>query len=138
MLHSLLTKGSSFRGLSISFYDLIAYQHFPATFLFTSRHQFAPGDTAMFSIFGNSTNIVSWVDDPHSRGTLEILTSCIVTIFLCVWTALHLNLPLPINAKQPWYAKRQFWRKIGWLILTLLAPEMAMYTACSNAEKPKE
>ena len=83
----------------------------------------------MYSIFGNSTDAVSWADNPHRRGTQEILTSCTITIFLCVWTAVHLNLPLRTKAKQRWYAKRQLWRKIGWLILTLLAPDMAIYTA---------
>ena len=42
---------------------------------------------------------------------------------------MHLNLPLRTEAEQRWYAKRQLWRKIGWLILTLLAPDMAIYTA---------
>ena len=92
----------------------------------------------MYSIFGNSTDMVSWVDDPHRRGTLGILSSCIVTILLCVWTALHLNLPHQTNNKQSWYAKRQLWRKIGWLILTLLAPEFSVYTAWSQHREAKE
>ncbi|KAG7006666.1 hypothetical protein G7Y79_00013g034380 [Physcia stellaris] len=83
----------------------------------------------MFSIFGNNTNIVSWVDDPNRRGTSGILSSCIITMVLCVWTALHLNLPHHSHAKQKWYAKRHSWRKFGWLVLTLLAPEFAVYTA---------
>lgn len=87
---------------------------------------------SMYSIFGNSTDAVSWADNPHRRGTQEILTSCTITIFLCVWTAVHLNLPLRTEAEQRWYAKRQLWRKIGWLILTLLAPDMAIYTAWSQ------
>lgn len=92
----------------------------------------------MFSIFGSSTDIVSWVDEPHRRGTLQILSSCIVTILLCVWTALHLNLPRQIGkVKRPWYANRQLWRKIGWLILTLLAPEMTVYVAWSQHREAK-
>lgn len=91
----------------------------------------------MFSIFGNSTNIVSWVDDPYRRGTLEILSSCIVTTFLCVWTALHLNLPCHKDVRQPWYAQDQLWRKIGWLTLTLLVPEMTVYAAWSQYREAK-
>lgn len=91
----------------------------------------------MYYIFGNSTNIVSWVDEPNRRGTQEISTSCIVTIFLCVWTALHLNLPHRTNAKQAWYAKRQLWRKIGWLVMTLLVPEMTVYTAWFQRREAK-
>ena len=83
----------------------------------------------MFHLFGNTTNIVSWVDDPNRRGTSGILSSCIITMVLCIWTALHLNLPLRSHAKQKWYAKGHSWRKFGWLVLTLLAPEIAVYTA---------
>lgn len=95
-------------------------------------------EATMLSIFGNSTHIVSWVDDSNRRGTQDILTSCIVTIFLCVWTALHLNVPHRSDHKRSWYAKRQLWRKIGWLVLTLLAPEIALYTAWFQCREAME
>jgi hypothetical protein len=37
---------------------------------------------------------------------------------LCVWTAIHLNLPENKKTTQ------QYWRKLGWLVLGLLAPEI--------------
>lgn len=46
-----------------------------------------------------------------------------ITTSLCVWTAVHLNIP-PSNQK---YA--QFWRKLYWLGIGLFAPEMVAYTA---------
>lgn len=75
-------------------------------------------------LFGNSSEkIVHWQADCGSRGTFDILSTCIITLLLCIWTAVHLNVPPP----------GQYWRpaleKVGWLFLALLAPEMIAYTA---------
>ncbi len=74
-------------------------------------------------LFGNGTDIVHWRPNPTTRGTSNILTTCLITLLLCVWTAVHLNVSPPGSFWQP------FWRKVGWLILALLAPEMVAYTA---------
>lgn len=34
-----------------------------------------------------------WVSSPNSRGTLEIIWSCVFTIFLCCWTSVYANIP---------------------------------------------
>ena len=74
-------------------------------------------------LFGNGTDLVHWESSPKTRGTFDILSTCIITMLLCVWTAVHLNVPPPDS----------FWgpklRKVGWLILALIAPEMVAYTA---------
>ncbi|KAH9821435.1 hypothetical protein Tdes44962_MAKER04925 [Teratosphaeria destructans] len=44
-------------------------------------------------------------------------------MFLCVWTAVHLNLP---EHKKEWQQK---WRHLGWLLLALLAPEVVAWNA---------
>lgn len=75
-------------------------------------------------LFGNGTNIVHWKASPTKRGTFDILTTCIITMLLCVWTAVHLNIPSPDEG----FWKPKF-RKTGWLILALIAPEMVAYTA---------
>ena len=74
-------------------------------------------------IFGNGTDIVHWQPNPQIRGTFDILSTCIITMLLCVWTAVHLNVSPPGTVWAPRL------RKIGWLILALLAPEMVAYTA---------
>jgi hypothetical protein len=38
---------------------------------------------------------ITWQPEPRGRGTLSVLWSCILTMTLCVWTALHLNVPPP-------------------------------------------
>jgi hypothetical protein len=73
----------------------------------------------MFSPFGMTGNkTASWHPEPTFRGTYAILSNCIVTIGLCVWTTLHLNIPE--------YEKTlmQYLHKIAWLIIGLFAPEL--------------
>lgn len=74
-------------------------------------------------LFGNGTDIMHWKPSPNTRGTFDILSTCVITMLLCVWTAVHLNIPPPGSVWKPRL------RKFGWLILALLAPEMVAYTA---------
>lgn len=46
------------------------------------------------------------------------------TIFLCVWQAVHLNIPPP---GEPPY--KQIFRRIGWSILAIIAPEVVALNA---------
>ncbi|KAF2140459.1 uncharacterized protein K452DRAFT_359536 [Aplosporella prunicola CBS 121167] len=91
----------------------------------------------MLNIFGNRTDTVFWVPEPTQRGTFGILSSCIVTTLLCVWSAVHLNIPQKEDEERPWYAKHQFWRKIKWLFLALLAPELVAYGAWRQRRQAK-
>lgn len=70
--------------------------------------------------FGNETIVppVNWQPEPNVRGTWSIISSCLLTLSLCLWTALHLNIP-EHNGNQ-----YQRVRKFGWLLIGLLAPEM--------------
>ncbi len=79
----------------------------------------------MVSSFGNVTanQTSGWQPEPDFRGTWTILSSCIITISLCVWTAVHLNLPEHRKLSQ------HFWRKLKWLVLGLAAPEIVAYVA---------
>ncbi|KAJ7191419.1 hypothetical protein GGX14DRAFT_578999 [Mycena pura] len=64
-----------------------------------------------------------WMDEPNTRGTYSLVSSCIFTLGLCVWTAVHLNIP------ERGGGARQFFRKLGWLAIGLLAPEAVTFTA---------
>ena len=61
---------------------------------------------------------------PSSRGTIDILLSCTITLSLCVYTAIHLNIPAPGEPK--WYSTL---RKAKWTIIGIFAPEIALFTA---------
>jgi hypothetical protein len=65
----------------------------------------------------------SWVSSPSGRGTWDLLYSCTFTIFLCVYSAIPLNVP-------PDESKFRFWlRKTKWVFIAILAPELVVYTA---------
>jgi hypothetical protein len=44
-------------------------------------------------VIDSSTKAQGWTPAPNNRGTIDILWSSCLTIFLCSWTALCLNLP---------------------------------------------
>ena len=49
-----------------------------------------------FALFLNGTNsgeYVGYVEDPNGRGTASLVISCLLTLVLCVRSALHLNVP---------------------------------------------
>ena len=75
------------------------------------------------NVFGNASDILVWQSEPTYRGTWNILSSCLITLGLCLWTALHLNIA------QYKKESSQKWRKVGWLVWGALAPELVSTTA---------
>jgi len=74
----------------------------------------------MYSPYGYRlpNDTATWHPEPLRRGTFGLLSSCLITMGLCVWTSVHLNLP------EPGKRNRQFWRKALWLVYGLFAPEL--------------
>jgi len=95
----------------------------------------------MESIFGNASSAKTrWEPEPTRRGTFGILSTSIITLGLCIWTAVHLNLPALDEAPWDWVCRRRLWkdswswpgqtlRKAVWTILGFLAPEMVAFAA---------
>ena len=65
-----------------------------------------------------------WVSEPNGRGTWSVLYSCVFTLSLCVWSAIHLN--IPPRGEPP---IRQWLRKTNWVIIAILATEVVLYSA---------
>jgi hypothetical protein len=84
----------------------------------------------MISPFGNATVLpeAMWHPEATQRGTFGILSSCLITMSLCIWTAVHLNLPR--HKKES-----QFGRKVWWLMLGLMAPEVVVWSAWRQRSK---
>jgi len=61
------------------------------------------------------------------RTKINIIWSCLVTIFLCTWVAIHPNVPGP-NAT--WLTTTL--RRVQLMILTILAPEAIIIWACGS------
>ena len=60
-----------------------------------------------------------WVDQPDSRGTFDIITTCVSGILICLWVMLHLNIPYP---NEPWW--RITIRKLMYLGVSIVVPEL--------------
>lgn len=68
----------------------------------------------------------SFVGSPTIRGTTDILWSCVITLVACLYTALHLN--VPVSTKVVPMLKE----KLKWVVIGLVAPEFVLYLALSQ------
>jgi hypothetical protein len=90
--------------------------------LFTCISTAAPVATSINST--RSHDFVGYVSEPNVRGTASLLLSCVLTLVLCVWSALHLNVPQ--------YDARRITCllcNIRWIITGVYAPELVVFTA---------
>ena len=72
----------------------------------------------------NDTIVTGWVDDPNGRGTFTIVSSCVLTLSLCVYTSMHLNVrPHGRTELQAWIETTK------WVVFGILAPELLVYVA---------
>ncbi|CAJ2506397.1 Uu.00g005270.m01.CDS01 [Anthostomella pinea] len=85
-----------------------------------------------FSIYSNLTadaitnghQLVGYIQDPNGRGTTSLVVSCLLTLVLCVWSALHLN--VPPRDQSRWQA---LWLNVRWIVAGIYAPELVVFTA---------
>jgi hypothetical protein len=71
---------------------------------------------------------VSWVSDgDNKRSTISLLYNCLFTIFLCTWSAMHLNVPGEKESQL-----QTFRRKCKWMLIGVLAPEYVAALAVSE------
>ena len=89
------------------------------------------------------TTPANFVSSPDSRGTLDILWSCLFTIIACTWTIQHLNVPEQREGRDPgwkgdlkWKLKR-IYASIKWMLITMVAPEMVMGRALADLVSAK-
>lgn len=67
---------------------------------------------------------VKWQPEPETRGTFTILSTCLITMALCVWSSVHLNLP-----GKPGSWLEAFLRRLLWITCSLFAPEFLILVA---------
>jgi hypothetical protein len=92
------------------------------------------------SVVANNTALpVGWQKEPEFRGTFRIIWAPLLTLFLCVWTAVHLNLPRN-KEKTRWYLlpKRQYWRRALWFTIGVFLPEMVAWCALRQYQEAKK
>ena len=67
---------------------------------------------------------VGWQSDPNNRGTFTLVSSCVLTLTICVYSAMHLNVPPHGESSL------QFWlRTIRWALLGIFGPELVVFKA---------
>lgn len=71
---------------------------------------------------GNGT--VGFIPQDANRHTTSLLLSCILTLILCVYTAVHLNI---VPKDEPSW--RTFAREVWWCLIGLYGPELVVFTA---------
>ncbi|OQN97222.1 hypothetical protein B0A48_16764 [Cryoendolithus antarcticus] len=88
----------------------------------------------MLRPFGNVTVLppAQWHAEPQSRGTFNILSNCLITMLLCIWTSVHLN--LPEHRKE----HAQAYRKLSWMLIGLLVPEFVVWNAWEQRKRVKQ
>ncbi|TRX93761.1 hypothetical protein FHL15_005437 [Xylaria flabelliformis] len=65
-----------------------------------------------------SNSTIGWQAGPAERDTLTLVYGCLITIFTCTWTVLHLNVP---GLSDKWWEIAM--RKAKWMAITVLLPE---------------
>lgn len=77
------------------------------------------------------SNRLQWTNPPDHRGSLDILWTCLSTLGLCVWTAVHPNVQLD-----------GCWRKsnlerIGMMVVAIVLPEVIICSAWEQLHTAK-
>lgn len=80
----------------------------------------------LHAVSSNATEEITtgWTSSPNNRGTIDIIWSCIVTMFLCSWSVLCLQIPSKRDTKFD-----LLWRRAWLTALCALGPEITMQLA---------
>src|SRR5579862_8496084 len=82
----------------------------------------SPNNSSSFNTTAQTTT--AFVKEPSGRGTIGLLNSCISTLILCVWTAIHMNIPPPGLGRR-----RQIWFRVWWALVAIFAPKVVLLRA---------
>lgn len=91
------------------------HRHLPSNFL-----------SPIFDCYPIMSNRVGWEPEPNSRGTLGLLSSCFGTLLICVYNAVHINVPCS-GARHIWFYQNV--RKAKWVFVGVFTPELLALTA---------
>ncbi|GKT51303.1 uncharacterized protein ColSpa_11484 [Colletotrichum spaethianum] len=77
--------------------------------------------------FAGASSTTGWVSEPNGRGTFGLICSCVLTLTICVWTALHLNVPAARST-----VRGRALEGTKWVLYGIFAPELVVATAASQ------
>ncbi len=92
---------------------------------------FCSNSSVVFS--PNLTRINGWVDQPDTRGTIDIIWTNVFAVFICTFTLLCLNIPAANDT--PWKITS---RRLFWMGLAIAGPEFLLTAACGQLSTAQE
>lgn len=69
---------------------------------------------------------VGWAQAPQTRGTFDLLLSCLTTLSLCAWTAYHPNIHFARSGWSRWA------HRLSWMLIAVFVPEVVLWCACDQ------
>jgi hypothetical protein len=112
--------------------------------LFVSLIALSRAYTTFDTVCSTPPIAVNYVSSADTRGTLDILWSCLFTIIACTWTVQHLNVPEQREGRDPgrlgdikWGMKRG-WTSTKWMLATVIAPEILLAKYWGDLENARE
>ncbi|KAN0092364.1 hypothetical protein V8E51_018211 [Hyaloscypha variabilis] len=75
---------------------------------------------------------VGWVSSGSGRSTSDILWSCFSILLVCTYKCIHFNVPSRKESEAGWFTWiwcRKWLKKMGWMMLIVLAPEIGVTMA---------
>lgn len=94
---------------------------------------FAQSTGAIGSGKVDDTVTIGFVQEDNKRDTVSLLISCFATLGLCVYSAVHLNVP-----RKGERSYQVLLRELKWCIVGLFAPELILYTAWRQLASAKQ
>ncbi|KAJ7761218.1 hypothetical protein DFH07DRAFT_918404 [Mycena maculata] len=91
------------------------------TFLSAHRYSREMARPPAYPALDSEARINARGDITGCQTLLHLIWSCLLTIFLCAWVSLRLNVPPP---KQGVLAR--FWRKLRMMLIALIVPELIL------------
>ncbi|KAK7439921.1 hypothetical protein CaCOL14_003368 [Colletotrichum acutatum] len=80
-----------------------------------------------FAAAAPPSSTTNWAPEPNGRGTFGLICSCVLTLTICVWTALHLNVPAARST-----LRRRSLERTKWVLYGIFAPELVVATAAAQ------
>ncbi|KAK3947558.1 hypothetical protein QBC32DRAFT_81341 [Pseudoneurospora amorphoporcata] len=84
--------------------------------------------------FLSTTIAPPWVDSPNTRGTGDILFTCLLTLVACIYTAIHPHVPGGLASRSLGFVKVSSisWVKAIMAIEALIVPELLLFGALTE------
>ncbi|KAK4142528.1 uncharacterized protein C8A04DRAFT_29802 [Dichotomopilus funicola] len=76
---------------------------------------------------GNPEPVYAYVPNPAGRGTIGLVYTCLLTLALCLWTAMH---PDVAFCRGSWIYGPTY--KVTWMVCAIILPEFVVCSAASQ------